>query len=309
MFRRTCLRCDWEGDAPTDACPRCGQRPLYVVPPADARPNVRPPRSAPVATHAPPIPPVATWEDAAPSEPPAQPSPTRSSIGFVVLAALAAILFVATWHRSANQMPVAHASAPRFIPPRPARPDSVPVRGYAARRHALVVDGVRFSFEVPTRGWESFGPISVSMSARGSHDGSAIVLWTALSRGGTATPCGAVLRPPDRPTTADAAHAMQAAPGVEIVAPAARTTVGGRPAMRVSLKVRRDVGCDPGYFFSWQDSGGRSLWPGTTRGDRIRVWVVDVPHGPFVIETETTDGSGPELHREIGQIVGSMRFG
>jgi Tol biopolymer transport system component len=31
MARKTCLRCDWEGDTGEHACPKCAARPLYVV--------------------------------------------------------------------------------------------------------------------------------------------------------------------------------------------------------------------------------------------------------------------------------------
>ena len=310
MDRRTCLRCDWEGDATGDTCPRCGQRPLYVVPPAGrTRSEPAPPRVGPyVPETAPAQGEPAGWELTSSEPLPFEPPRWRSSVAFVALAAVAAVLVVSALHRPANQAAVHGPSAPRFIPPRPAQPGSMPVRGYAARRRTLAVDGVRFSFEVPTQGWQSFGSISVSMSARGSHDGSAIVFWTGVP-GASTRPCAIQPSSPGTITVTDLADAMGNTRGLSIVSPPARTTVGGRPATRVSVQVRRDAGCDPGYFFSWKDTGEGSLWPGTTVGDLIQVWVVDTGGDtPFVVEAETTRNAGPELRREVGQIVGSMRF-
>jgi len=122
---------------------------------------------------------------------------------------------------------------------------------------------------------------------------------------------------------------MARAPGVKLVKGPTRVTVGGRPARHVVLTVRRELGCDPGYFFSWQPSAPDgecwgACWLETNVGDTISVWIVeDVDGRRLVIEAVTEQ---PESHidpraipvtradvlkveAEIEKIVGSIRFG
>ena len=53
------------------------------------------------------------------------------------------------------------------------------------------------------------------------------------------------------------------------------------------LRVRETVGCDPGFFYTWQDWKWGALWPETRLGDTIRVWIVDVDGTRLFIEAET----------------------
>jgi len=84
--------------------------------------------------------------------------------------------------------------------------------------------------------------------------------------------------------------------------------VGGRAAKHVVLNVREDVGCDPGFFFAWQQDWGGAFWAATELGDTIRVWIVDVDGTRLFIEAETNEQAGPELEQEIQQIVESITF-
>ena len=100
---------------------------------------------------------------------------------------------------------------------------------------------------------------------------------------------------------------MSTAPGTELVTGPANVTLGGRPAKYVALTVRADVGCDPGFFYTWRDVYGGALWPKTGVGDTIRVWIVDVHGTRLFIEAETKQASF-DLQQEVQQIVESIRF-
>ena len=93
----------------------------------------------------------------------------------------------------------------------------------------------------------------------------------------------------------------------------------------MSLTVREDLGCDPGYFFTWPDECLGTCWIKTGVGDTIGVWVVEVDGRRLVIEgettrqgvwvssetsfvEETTDLTDAELEQEVQQIVESIRF-
>jgi hypothetical protein len=85
------------------------------------------------------------------------------------------------------------------------------------------------------------------------------------------------------------------------------------------LTVREDIGCDPGYFFTWHDAREGPLWPETLTGDTIRVWIVDVNDMRLFIAGEThrdlrpgealTHARQTGLEQEIQQIVDSIHFG
>jgi len=72
--------------------------------------------------------------------------------------------------------------------------------------------------------------------------------------------------------------------------------------------VRRDVGCDPGFFYRWPDDLGGAFWTSTEVGDTIRIWLVNVGGTLLYIEGDTHAGAGPELEREVQRIVNSIRF-
>lgn len=170
-----------------------------------------------------------------------------------------------------------------------------------------VVDGTAFSFRVPTR-WEGFGSTSINKSIVGPQDAEAIMFWTVFPDGGNLEPCTRVLSPTIGPTATALASAIAAAPGVELVAGPLDVTIDGRPAQFVEITVSEDLGCDPGYFYSWTDVYGGALWPETRVGDTIRLWVVDVGGRLLIVEAETKPQADAELEQEIEEIVGSIRF-
>lgn len=216
------------------------------------------------------------------------------------------------------------------------------------RKESRTVDGVEFTFTVPAGGenaWWENGPIVkvgesssgvpkfrsgrvfISRSLAAGQAAEAGIFWTAFPDGGEAAPCSPLLNQDIGGSTVDLATAMTKAPGIRIVQRPVRTTVGGRPATYVVVKVRKDRGCDPGYFFTWQPSGREGLrddqcwgacWMGAEVGDTFRVWVVDVEGKRLVIAARMARiEPGMELHfradwlkteREIASVIRSVRF-
>jgi hypothetical protein len=189
------------------------------------------------------------------------------------------------------------------------------------RRQTRTVAGVRLSFRAPSPDWTP-GPIErlpdgggfrngslyVSKDTAGPQNAEAVVFWTGFPDGDHADPCANLLSPPNGPGAAELAAAVARAPGTELVTGPSDVTVGGRPAKHVVVIVREDLGCDPGFFFTWHDERWGPFWAGTNVGATIRVWIIDVGGTRLVIEAETTGEAGSELVREIRQLVRSIRF-
>lgn len=190
----------------------------------------------------------------------------------------------------------------------------------AVGRRSVTVDGIPFSFDVrmhnPGMGWAQFGNISINRSISGPQGAEGIVYWTSVSDRGLADPCADLLSLPVDASAADLAAAVAAAPGTELVSGPSDVLLGGRPAKHVVVAVREDLGCDPGYFYSWQERKGGPFWGGTTAGDTISVWIVDVDGKRLFIASETHVDSGdpehsavgPQFKREIEEIVDSIQF-
>ncbi len=193
-----------------------------------------------------------------------------------------------------------------------------------ATRYSRTVSGISFSVVAPDRSWtpgpiertnvsESTNPegfrssdLYISKSTVGPQGAEAVVLWTGFPDGDEAQSCMA--GPADSPTAAILAARVARAPGTELVLAPTDVRVGGRPAQHVEVIVREDRGCDPGYFFTWRDQRFGPFWGATDPGATIDVWIVDVAGTLIVIEAETTAEAGPELDREIRQVVNSIRF-
>jgi len=320
MPRKSCLRCDWEGETKEPTCPDCGTRPLYViglVPPMEtATPVADDPqessRGAPGTARPPPGGPEHRRSDPEPAPTAAAGSAGRSTRSAAALGLLALALTVAlgTWlnghaEGSTPTAPAAPTDAAElgfpFDAPTPA-PD--PLIG----RRELTVGGIAFSYRVSASGWEPFDDISTNKSTVGPQDAEAIIFWTSYPAGDIADPCTRVLGPSIGPTVADLATAASTAPGTRLLAGPVNVTLGGRPAKHLVLAVRKDVGCDPGFFFAWSDRKTGAFWPHTWPGYVIRVWIVAVRGTRLFIAAETTDRSDPLLDHEIYQIVGSIRL-
>ena len=201
-------------------------------------------------------------------------------------------------------------------------------------RVSRTVDGVHFSLNVPPAGqWENgptvkaagkfrFGSLLISRSTVGGQRAEAVVFWTGFPKGGQAALCESLLSSRVGPSAADLAAAVAAAPGTELVTGPSDVTVGGRPAKHVVPIVREDVGCEPGFFFTWKAEMWGAFWLMTSVGDKINVWIVDIDGKRLVIEAVTrqpesqgvplgfqaTPETVLEVEAEVAQIVSSIRF-
>jgi hypothetical protein len=135
-----------------------------------------------------------------------------------------------------------------------------------------------------------------------------VIYWTSFPDGDYADPCARLLSPLVGPSVADLAAAVSPAPGTKLVKGLSDATLGGHSAKHVVLTVRENVGCDPGFFYTWRDIEGGALWPTTGVGDTIRVWIVDVDRTRLFIAAETTEQASSDLEQEVQQIVESIRF-
>ncbi|HEY7731192.1 MAG TPA: hypothetical protein VH950_09855 [Gaiellaceae bacterium] len=190
--------------------------------------------------------------------------------------------------------PATEASATR------ASPKDVP------RWHRRVVDGVPLSFTAG-KSWEQHG-VSINQSTQGPQDAEAIDFFTSYPNGDLAAPCPNLLRKRIARSATALAARVASAPGTKLVAGPMDVTVGGRRAKHVTLTVRTDAGCDPGYFFTWDANWGGEFWLTTNVGDTINAWIVDVRGKRLFIGAATSRDAGAQVQREIRQIVESISF-
>jgi len=331
MALRTCLRCDWQGDTDDASCPNCGVRLYLVGVPPEPR-SAGPPAAASRVEESPGpgterIAPSSSRTD--PPDPPPSPAETPGSSGLstrgagpFVLGALGLTLVVGFWLGSRGQGPALQGAAdvaPNASPtgdgsrtpivsPSPTPEGSGLIQRPRMGRNEVVVDGVPMSFTVRRHGWEHFGDISINKSILGPQGAEAILFWTSFPVAEHADRCARVRSQSADSSAEELAFAVSTAPGIELVSGPSDVTVGGRAAQHVVLIVLKDLGCDPGYFFTWDDRAGGALWPSTNVGDTIRVWIVEVRGTVLFIEAETTTQASAQLEHEIEQIVGSIRF-
>jgi hypothetical protein len=219
---------------------------------------------------------------------------------------------------AATPRPSASASVRPTEPPQPdgVNPESA---DYMIGRHSVTVDGVPFSFRIPSGGWEPYGGTLVAKNIAGPQGAEAIIFWAAYPDGAKADPCEPVLTGPvDELTAAELGAKVASAPGTEVIAGPEDTTVGGLPASHVRVIVREDAGCDPGFFYNWKAQDGGALWVTTELGDTIRVWAVETDSTLLFIGAETHQlvrpgvAVGPAgragLESDIREIIDSIEF-
>jgi hypothetical protein len=173
--------------------------------------------------------------------------------------------------------------------------------------YAWLVDGARVSFTVPTGGWERFGDVSINKDTSGPQGAEAMIFWTDLVASNGIHSCGQWWGAPDG-TMADYAEHASNTRGTELVRGPSAVLVGGRTAQHLVLSVDRNVGCDPGFLYSWPAVESSALWTRIDPGDTIQVWIVDVDGKLIYIEADTHRNAGPKVEHEIEQIIESMRF-
>ena len=225
--------------------------------------------------------------------------------------------------------PPVSPSSPESAPPSPSavpslRPEPTIIAGafpdegeLSTGRHTLRQNGINFSIEVTTEGWESSGvavaPDGGSMlkDIRGSDAGIWMLFWSI--DGVYSDPCGSVPGPRLSPSAADLADAVASLPGTELVAGPSDVIVGGRPAKHVVIAIPEDIPCGPSQFLLWYDdvrcadANLCSRWASTIN-EVLRVWIIELDGTHIWIEAETYRGAGPEIEQEIQQIIDSIQF-
>jgi hypothetical protein len=191
----------------------------------------------------------------------------------------------------------------------------------AQRTYTFTENGVQFSFNVAPRPPGAFhpvksistdklpgGPISLNKDVWGAQDAEGIIYWTSFPDGDYADPCARLLPLSIGASAAKLSTAVSRAPGTKLVKGPSDVTLGGRPAKHVVLTIRKNVGCNPGFFFTWRAVDGGTLWTNTRVGDTIRVWIVTVNKTRLLIAAMTKRHATPDLKNEIQQVVESIRF-
>ena len=175
----------------------------------------------------------------------------------------------------------------------------------AIGRHDLTMDGVSFSLEVPTSGWISNGSFGIDKRPSGTLGGD-FIIWGSSADGIFADPCAGTEGPRVGPSAADLAEAVANVPGTEATGPS-DVTVGGYPAKLVVVRVPEEADCAANDFYLWWDERLTGRYA-TEFGVTIRVWIIDVDGTLVQIDGETFKGTGPEIEREMQQIVDSIQF-
>jgi hypothetical protein len=235
-----------------------------------------------------------------------------------VIGAVAVVLVIRSGRDERQRQPAAERQSQPATPTPSGVGDGELLGPPWGRRVSRIVAGIPFSFKVPTQNWEnSPGMVSqawprdfsINKDVWGPQGAEAIIFWTSFPDGGQADPCPGLLSAPIGRTAADLAAAVATAPGTQLVRGPSDVTVGGHAARHVVLTVREEVGCDPGFFYTWPHGECRgACWLNTRVGDTIRVWIVDVGGTRLFIEAETTKHATRDLEQEIQQIVKSIRF-
>jgi hypothetical protein len=209
-------------------------------------------------------------------------------------------------------------AAPSLTPMPSATPSPSPVATPSASSdltYSLNVDGVPFSIQLPApwlgNEWETYESVLVSKSIAGPQGAEAVVYWAGFPDGRDADPC--INGPLEQWNRATVAAYIELASGTELVTAPRETTVGGYPATYVEVVVRKDMGCDPGFFYNWKAQTGGAMWTETLPGDSIQVWLVQVGDRLLFIAGEMhqgaiTDTGRARLRQEIQQIIDSIRF-
>jgi hypothetical protein len=308
MSRKTCLRCDWDGETAEPTCPRCGTRSLYLLGAPPSAPSGDPVEHPARRPTAPP--------DDAPRRSP--PSLAALVVAVSVLVAGGIIWLVGNDGRSpqiATEKGGGGTSASGLgatsVPsPSPALERAGVASRLPVGRHELTVEGVALSFLVPGNGWERVGSLYLSKSSVGPQGAEAIIYWTIIDGGRFAKPCGQWWGAPPG-SALDYAVSASGYPGTQLVTRPMRATVGGLPGSYVAFTLRRGVGCAPGFgfFYRWRPVDDGAFWTGTQAGDTVRVWIVDVGETRLYIEGAMHADASRDLERELQHIVGSIRFG
>lgn len=177
-------------------------------------------------------------------------------------------------------------------------------------------DGFRFTYTTPAPGWEDWGGFRLQKSNEGPQDAEAIVYWVHYPNSENATACGLFVGSPpgvirENNARLDNLALMVAGdPGLDLISGPSDVQVGGYEAKHLTMTIKGDQGCDPGYFHNWRAEFAGALWMKYPIGGTVDVWLVDVPgqYGPILIIVGLTDPGHEGLRQEIQDFVSSIRF-
>lgn len=175
-------------------------------------------------------------------------------------------------------------------------------------RNAIELEGIPFTFTVPTSDWVSNGSFAIDKRAGIGPEGAGFILWTDTPVGVFADPCAQEAGPEIGTSIADLAAAVAAMPGVDVVSGPTEVTVGGYPAQHVVVTIREDIGCDAQSFYLWYAPTPDFARFATAVGSTIRTWIIDVGGTSVWIDAETYAGAGPGPAQEIQAIIDSIEF-
>ena len=175
-------------------------------------------------------------------------------------------------------------------------------------RHHMTLEGVPFTFTVPTPGWTSNGTFSIVAGVESTPSGAGFIFWGDAPVGAFADPCADKKGPPVGPSVAALAAAVAAVPGTELVSGPTDVTVGGYPAKHVVIAIPEDIGCPAGSFMLWYAPDPDLARFATAKGQTIATWIVDVDGKTVWIDGETYKGAEPARADEIQKVIDSIRF-
>jgi hypothetical protein len=235
----------------------------------------------------------------------------RVTAGVVGVAVFVAVAWVAALGGRSTPAPTPRSDGSSGVPSSSTSPRT--------RELTTMVGTIPLTVTIPNKGWAE-GPITegpggglrvgdllVSKSIEGPQGAEAVVYWTAYPEDVRTSPCANAST--NGPSPAELADAMATAPGTYLATAPEYDQVGLYPATHLSLIVRDDRGCDPGYFFSWDADCLGPCWVQTRAGDRVEIWIVEYHGDNLVIVAETTWQATAGLEREVQQIVDSIRLG
>jgi hypothetical protein len=209
------------------------------------------------------------------------------------------------------------SSTPSLRPEPSPIADAFPAAGQlAVGRHTVSQNGIQFSFEVSTTGWQSSGiavaPDGGNIKKAGGGLQEIWMLFWSID-GVFADPCGHVAAPPVSPSASDLAAAVASMPGYDVVTPPTQVTIGGQEATHVVVKLREDIDCSPTQFFMWYDDvrcGSDDpchRWA-DARGQTNSVWIFERDGTHVWIEAQTRETASPETILEVQQVIDSIQF-
>ena len=172
----------------------------------------------------------------------------------------------------------------------------------------MTLEGVPFTFTVPTSGWISNGSFAIATGLESTPSGAGFIFWGDAPVGAFADPCASKKSPPVGPSLAALAAAVAAVPGTELVSGPVDVTVGGYPAKHLVITIPEDIGCPANSFMLWYAPTPDLARYATAKGSTIGVWIVDVNGKTVWIDGETYKGAEPARADEVQQLIDSIEF-